>query len=110
MVDDQSPHDPSRISHESSAVGKRRAIACGHIQIGFMQEGGGTKAGGQALSSEFTLGQSMQLGIKGRKQRLCGGPVTLFGCDYKRRERRPHGFLPASCHGGTLRQKMEKIL
>jgi hypothetical protein len=46
------------------------------------------------MSTEFTLGEPMQLGIKGSKQCFRGGPIPSFGCDNQRRDCRSHVRLP----------------
>jgi hypothetical protein len=79
MIDDQSPHDPSGVSHESSAVGKRRTLASRHVQVCLMQQGRGAKADGRARPRQFALGKLSQLGIKGTEKRVSGSRIALFG-------------------------------
>ena len=94
MIDNQSAHDARRIPHESRAVGKRRAVSRGHIQVRLVQERCHAEANRNAVSGELALGQPVQLGVECTEERFCSGGVTSFGSANERRNRGFHSSLP----------------
>jgi len=59
VVDDQSSHHSCRIPHEARPVWKRRAVLRSHVQVRFVQEGGGAKATLRAAPREFPFREAM---------------------------------------------------
>ena len=70
VVDDQPAHHVRGISHESRAVGERRAVSRGDIKVCLVQERSRAEAYRDAVSRQFALGHPMQFGLERREERF----------------------------------------
>ena len=79
VVHDERSHDLRRIGHEARPIGKDRTFAPRHVEIGLVEERRRAERQPAAPPGQLPLRQSMQLGVKGRKERISGGPVAGSG-------------------------------
>src|ERR1700722_11809417 len=80
MIDDETAHHARGVSHEAGRMGEGLPFARGDVEIGFVQQGGDTQAGGSAPTRQLTFREPVQLSVKGGEERIRGGTVAALGC------------------------------
>ena len=82
VVDDDAAHHAGRIAHEPVAVGKRRALAAGNVQIGVVQQRRRAERDAGAAARELAPRHAMQLVVQRREHRVGSGAIALLrGCE-----------------------------
>ena len=79
VVDDQAPHCPSRVAHESVAIGKRDALAVRDIQVRLVQQRGRSEGHACGPFRQLAPRQSMQLVVERREQLVRCRAIALVG-------------------------------
>src|SRR5262249_49049825 len=79
VVDDQPAHRPSRVRQEVRAIGERRALPPGDVEVGLMQKARRSDRQSTRVPMELSAGEAMELGVERREERVVSLAVAGRG-------------------------------
>ena len=92
VVQDERAHDAGRVAHEAALVRKHGSFPVCHVEVGLVKQGRDPERQVGAPARKLAFGEGVQFPVKGREQRVGGGPVAGLAGGDEGGDRGCHGF------------------